>query len=733
MSLRPKKIDFQAVFADFCKELSNMYSFNNVHVSGIDMFQMVYDMCTAAPRSHTEVLFEGISGFLRDHTTSELQKIVQHDDIVAAYATEWEKYSTASRFTNIICEYLNKMSMNAARSSSAKRKRPSIEALAFAIWKDLVVYQIRKCISNRLIRQIVSLIKSDRDGAVVHYEAARKSIDSLVYLGRDTEFPLRIYMEEFETLYLAETRAYYEAESIKLISGNSISAYMHKAHQRLQDEMLRNQRYCDPTSHAKIIQVVEQQYIAAHQQRIHAQFESMVENERAIDCSMAYSLLSRIPNGVDPLLLIFENYIASLGKSMVARLGAAVAKDPREYVESLMDLQTKYVTFANDVFRADAAFVAAVDKAFRTIINDMTANPNARGPEVLAKYCDSILRKNAKTNLTENDLEDRIARVMTLFKYVEDKDVFQKFYSKLLARRLIFETSVSEDAEASVISKLKTVCGVEYTSKLQRMFTDLSLSNDLNAAFKSFVEDNGIFLTVDCNVIVLTAGSWPVSASHIPISLPQELEKSVSTFTSFYNHHHNGRKLTWLHQLARADVRVIGFDKRYELCVSLPQVSILMMMNADKRPTWKDMKEALKMNDTELAKHVKPILDVKLLTSSTPDLEDASVVSIFSGFASKRTKIKLSTLFQVESQQESDATRRAIDEDRAIYLQAAIVRIMKSRKRLAHQRLIQEVLAQVSPRFAPPVAAIKKAIEALLEKGYIERPASQKAHYDYVA
>ena len=44
---------------------------------------------------------------------------------------------------------------------------------------------------------------------------------------------------------------------------------------------------------------------------------------------------------------------------------------------------------------------------------------------------------------------------MTLFKYVEDKDVFQKFYSKMLARRLIFEISVSDDGEASVISKLK--------------------------------------------------------------------------------------------------------------------------------------------------------------------------------------------------------------------------------------------------------------------------------------
>ena len=62
------------------------------------------------------------------------------------------------------------------------------------------------------------------------------------------------------------------------------------------------------------------------------------------------------------------------------------------------------------------------------------------------------------------------AQVMIVFKYIEDKDVFQKFYSKMLAKRLVQHMSASDDAEASMISKLKQACGFEYTSKLQRMF-----------------------------------------------------------------------------------------------------------------------------------------------------------------------------------------------------------------------------------------------------------------------
>ena len=44
-----------------------------------------------------------------------------------------------------------------------------------------------------------------------------------------------------------------------------------------------------------------------------------------------------------------------------------------------------------------------------------------------------------------------------VFKYVDEKDVFQKFYSKMLAKRLIHGLSVSDDAESGMISRLKVL------------------------------------------------------------------------------------------------------------------------------------------------------------------------------------------------------------------------------------------------------------------------------------
>ena len=51
---------------------------------------------------------------------------------------------------------------------------------------------------------------------------------------------------------------------------------------------------------------------------------------------------------------------------------------------------------------------------------------------------------------------------MVVFKYIEDKDVFQKFYSKMLAKRLVQHMSASDDAEASMISKLKQVRNISF-------------------------------------------------------------------------------------------------------------------------------------------------------------------------------------------------------------------------------------------------------------------------------
>ena len=76
---------------------------------------------------------------------------------------------------------------------------------------------------------------------------------------------------------------------------------------------------------------------------------------------------------------------------------------------------------------------------------------------------------------------------MVIFRFIHGKDVFEAFYKKDLAKRLLVGKSASVDAEKSMLSKLKQECGGAFTSKLEGMFKDMELSRDINAAFKQVI------------------------------------------------------------------------------------------------------------------------------------------------------------------------------------------------------------------------------------------------------
>jgi cullin 3 len=102
--------------------------------------------------------------------------------------------------------------------------------------------------------------------------------------------------------------------------------------------------------------------------------------------------------------------------------------------------------------------------------------------------------------------------------------------------------------------------------------------------------------------------------------------------------------------------------------------------------------------------------------------------------ASKLFKVKIGTVAaQKETDPEKLETRQRVEEDRKPQIEAAIVRIMKSRRVLDHNSIMMEVTKQLQPRFMPNPVVIKKRIESLIEREFLERDKTDRKMYRYLA
>uniref|UniRef100_A0A2K6EUC0 Cullin 2 n=1 Tax=Propithecus coquereli TaxID=379532 RepID=A0A2K6EUC0_PROCO len=450
---------------------------------------------------------------------------------------------------------------------------------------------------------------------------------------------------------------------LKLIFIQKTQQYFPKVLGRLKDEEMRCRKYLHPSSYTKVIHECQQRMVADHLQFLHAECHNIIRQEKKNAKTLCIDLI---------LYCHLPPWRCEMYRSALFKV----------YYQFLFEL---------------------------------------------AKYCDNLLKKSAK-GMTENEVEDKLTSFITVFKYIDDKDVFQKFYARMLAKRLIHGLSMSMDSEEAMINKLKQACGYEFTSKLHRMYTDMSVSADLNNKFNNFIknQDTVIDLGISFQIYVLQAGAWPLTqAPSSTFAIPQELEKSVQMFELFYSQHFSGRKLTWLHYLCTGEVKMNYLGKPYVAMVTTYQMAVLLAFNNSEIVSYKELQDSTQMNEKELTKTIKSLLDVKMINHDSEKVCALSgSFSLASLLEPKRTLLSSSPCSLIQS---------AVDEDRKMYLQAAIVRIMKARKVLRHNALIQEVISQSRARFNPSISMIKKCIEVLIDKQYIERSQASADEYSYVA
>ncbi|CAJ0930251.1 unnamed protein product, partial [Mesorhabditis belari] len=737
-----------------------------------DIYRRAYSMTI---NKHGHRVYNGLREVLEAHMKKVRQPVLKapSGNVLPIVLETWKDHTVAMSMIRDVLMYLDKVYV------ARENVEPVYDLGLSCLRVHVICY---KDVNERIRRGLLDMIQQERDGGLIDW-LLLKQICSMLY-------DIGVYEQEFEKLFLCETAEHYKKRGIELISNNTSTVYVDQVEKFITDEAIRAQRSFKDETKKKVLETIENELIKAHMQTIVDMEGSgvtfLLEDHflhcnkspgegRIVDLRKIYHLLTRVNGGHSILCKAVTEWIRQKGALIAdpALQSDEIKSSPILYVNSLIELKKYADDMLTKAFRNDSSFKNKLYAEFEQFINK---NPNSA--ESLAVFIDEKLKSGARVN-TDVEMEQSISGVMELFRFLSNKDIFEHFYKRFLARRLLNERAVSDDAEKRMITRLRTECGYQYTQKLELMFKDRELWPTLQGAYREYLDGLARHRpTLDVQVRVLTCGVWPNSIT-MQCCLPDDVERAYSTFNDFYTKRHNGRKLVRNTYLGSADIKatfynpvntafseaesstaefpsyssVAHVEVQKILTVTTHQMALLMLFNQENVYTYATLLEATKMPEAELIRVLQSLsmgkaaqrVLVRRAANKSKAAEFGKIAStdaffVNDLFTSKLTRIKISMVSDSRKNQSNESrnvdreqVRQQTDEDRKHAVECAIVRVMKSRKRLAHNNLLSEVISQVSTRFCPTPLLIKQRIEALIERDYIIRDKNDERVYNYVS
>lgn len=427
-------------------------------------------------------------------------------------------------------------------------------------------------------------------------------------------------------------------------------------------------------------------------------------------------------SGVEKMLEYLGQHICAKGLEDMMAAADTITQDSEKYVEQLLRLFHKFSQLVWLAFEDDPRATTVRDQAFKTVVNDtrifklelptksrnqtlnilqqqqlskgvgafvgaagnnsneiasplqqlqqqslaismnnahpMKCLPESRCPELLANYCDMLLRRTALSRkLTTDEIDVKLKDVLLVLKYVQNKDVFMRVHKAHLTRRLILNASADSEKEENMVECLRELgMPADHINKLARMFQDIKVSEDLHQQFKNSLRQPAAqqqpIITVSSvksqqqqqqspsassggdmshsvnntssmspataatnsermaknldaiNIKILNAGAWSRGGERIPVTLPREMEEIVPEIEEFYKTKHSGRKLIWYHHMSNGTLTFTTNSGKFDLDVTAFQMAVLFAWNerSNDKISFEDLRLATELPISELKK-----------------------------------------------------------------------------------------------------------------------------------
>uniref|UniRef100_A0A8K9UV76 Cullin 4B n=1 Tax=Oncorhynchus mykiss TaxID=8022 RepID=A0A8K9UV76_ONCMY len=576
---------------------------------------------------------------------------------------------------------------------------PSVWDMGLELFRFYIISDMK--VQSKTIDGILLLIERERSGETVD----RSLLRSLLSMLSD----LQIYQDSFEQRFLEETNRLYAAEGQRLMQEREVPDYLHHVNKRLEEEADRVITYLDQSTQKPLIATVEKQLLGEHlTATLQKGLNHLLDENRIQDLCLLYQLFSRVRGGV-----LLEIWIIHF--TMVIN-----PEKDKTMVQELLDFKDKVDHIIHVCFMKNEKFVNAMKEAFETFINKRTNKP----AELIAKHVDWKLRAGNK-EATDEELEKMLDKIMIIFRFIYGNVVPTYSFMVMWSQHInLWSCGPNIFIYGHVVP----------TYSFMVMWSQHIHLWSCGPNIFIYGHCQNLPGNIELTVNILTMGYWP---TYVPmeVHLLPEMVRLQEIFKTFYLGKHSGRKLQWQSTLGHCVLKAEFKEGKKELQVSLFQTLVLLMFNEGEEFTLEEIKLATGIEDGELRRTLQSLACGKARVihkvPKSKDVEDGDKFSCNDDFKHKLFRIKINQIQMKETVEEQASTTERVYQDRQYQIDAAIVRIMKMRKTLSHNLLVSEVYNQL--KFPVKPADLKKRIESLIDRDYMERDKENPNQYNYVA
>ena len=524
-----------------------------------------------------------------------------------------------------------------------------------------------------------------------------------------------IYQEYFNKYFIKHTEDYYKRKTKQYINDNSIDKYITYVEEILSFENYLIVSYLNEITLKSVINKLNIILLSDKKNIIFTKYYTVKnsnQNDNYLNLNENFILMQKIfilfknIKLEEEIRKTFSDYIKKSCKEIYTKF----CKNYKLFYENIDLLKKNIDHYITDSFLNDEKFKS-------TSKESLTKGMNQRPAficDTFSKYIDNVLREiDEKKNL--NEIKNIINDYMILFKYIENKDLYENFFIKKLCIRCLFNLNKSEEAQNYLIEQLKNECGPYFVSKSQEMISDVKASQEMTQLFNKENNKEKDSLDIPINYFVLSNYTWPIDKlvkGDIPNFKIGVLQKK---FFEFYHKKNSGKSLFWHlpYCFGVLEMEIPNTPSPIKIFGNGVHFAILKCFNKGKTSlNIKDILNKSKIEIDVVQKNLKKLVSKNLLKYEN-DIYSVN----YEVNKDENNEISLIDYDEQETDKNDEENEEKSIEERKFVIDAYVMKVLKQKKVIKRNDLVS-VVKEIMP-YEERDENINKRIDQLINNRYI--------------